>query len=72
MTSLSISSSAIKCKAISEHFLKTSAEKKGGADVSIDERAEGLTGQHRRRLLVSQEEKELFVRPVLSLSQSTP
>ena len=34
-----------------------------GADVSNDERAEGLTVQHRRRLLLIQEEKELAVRP---------
>ena len=37
-----------------------------GADVSIEEGAEGLTSRHHPRLLLNQEEKELAVRPVLS------
>ena len=51
------------CKAISTHFLRTSAEK-GGADVCIEEGSE-RSHQRQRWLLLNQEEKELAVRPVL-------
>ena len=60
----SLPSSTTMCKAMSARFLRTSPEKEGGTDVSIEEGTEGLTDRHRRRLLLNQEEKELAMRPV--------
>ena len=60
-----LETSAIECRTSSTRFLKTSTEKKGGTDVSIEEGAEGLTARHRRRLLLNQEAKEVARRPVL-------
>ena len=67
MTSLSISS-FFRNEVQSEKraLLEDISGEEGGADVSVDERAEVLTARHYRRLLLNQEETELAARPVLS------
>ena len=71
-TTLSVPSSAIKCRARSAHFLVTSAMKKEGVDVSREEGAKGLATQHRRLLVLHQDEKSSRHAAHTSLPHSTP
>ena len=59
-------SSAVGCMAMSARFLRTSAEKRGSADVSSEEGAEGLATRHYRRLLLNRHAART------SLAHSTP
>ena len=58
-------SSALECKAISAHFLRTSAEKREVRMSAAKKGLKSLATRHRRRLLLNQEETELVMRPVL-------